>query len=715
MHLDLWKIVVAAAIIAASIILYRRTYPPIAPARRALLLGMRVAAFALLALTLVNPAFVSRRVEVRRPLVLALLDRSRSMGIGDRGGATRLDEALAAVAALRRELAGSNAELKVVPFSDALAGEPLSPDSAVAADGEGTDIRGALEKAVTAYRSQNLSAIVLLTDGRVTRGMISSGAEIPLPVYAVGFGDTLAGPDLDIADVVADRFAYRGTEVAVEAVIRASGFGGSRLAVRLLERGAVKDRASVPVTKDFEIVSVPLRYEAAAVGEHRLAVEVLPMPGEERRENNVEPFRLDVLKEKVRVLYLDQFPDWNMTFVRDLVGRSARLEVDAVSSAAGKGWMLLPGNRRWTPPSTAAALAAYDLVVVSDDARLFSERSSAQALASFVNAGGSVLFIADENSPLARPASFELLAGMLPVRRARGPRIEYVECFVRASAEAFDDPVASTLERDGALDALPPLAARIAGLVPSSLARVPLELDDGAARTPFLALERRGEGLSAVLLGFPLWRWRLAGEAGARAYESFLGGLVQYLAAGANEGGIVVDADRGAYRLGDRVRLTASVGERRPPEGIRAEVRRAGKGPGSAVRTVVLQPDPRRPGRYRAELEPLPPGEYAVTASEIAPSGPGMSGTTSFSVEDLSVEYLDTSRDAAYLARVAAASGGASIDPSGIAALVPRLRLTEERIERTGEREPRGSMLVFAVIVGCLAVEWALRKAWGLV
>jgi uncharacterized membrane protein len=714
MHMELWKIFVAVALIIFALFAYRRTYPPISFRRRAFLAAMRIGAFILLGLLLVNPAVVSTKVEIKRPLVLVLLDHSRSMGVLNSSGKTRLDDALDGAATLRRSLDGAEADVEVVPFAGSISSLPMRGDSAVEADGEGTDVWGALEAAGRRYRSRNLAATILLTDGRITRGMVASSENVATPVFAIGFGDTLAKADVSITEVVADRLAYRGTKVPVEAVIRASGFRGKTLDVSLLEGGKVKDAVSVSVKRDEEIMSVPLGYTANAEGEHRLSVEAMPLAGEERGDNNLETFRLDVLKDKVRILYIDQFPDWNMTFVRDLVKRSKRLEIEAVSWVANKGFMLIPEGKPWTFPAGAAGLESYDLIIISDDAKLFNARPSAETLDAFVESGGSVLFLADENCPLAREGSFEILAPLLPVRRLRSPRVEYAEGTVRLSAQAFNDPVASMLA-DGGVEGMPPLSGRIAGIVASYGARVPLSIEDRGGSMPFLALARRGKGLTCAVLGFPLWRWRLAGESGQRIYESFLGGIVQYLAGGAGTPVLAVDADRTVYRSGDRVRLTVNIGERRPPKGIHGEVHERVGGHDRTVSSVIFEPDSRRKGCYRAELDPLPPGEYSIDASEITEDSNGMSGTTSFSVDPVSVEFLDTSRDAAALAQIARITGGEYLEGSQIGALASRLHLKEQRVERRQAHGIRGEIVVFFGIVALLGTEWTFRKAWGLV
>jgi hypothetical protein len=708
-----WKLVLVIFLIVFSIAIYRRTVPPLSRGRRSLLAFVRACALALLALLLLDPDIVTRRTETRRPLVLALLDVSRSMGLKGAAGAARLTDALEAASRFRSALHAADARFEVVPFSSSLAAAPLARDSVPQATGEGTDVWGALEAAQRRYRSESLRAILLLSDGRVTRGMVTVGDRISVPVYTVGFGDTLGGADVSVDDVSADRVGYRGMKMPVEALVRARGFTGRTIGLRLLEDGAVRSSTTLTVRTDPAALAVSFDYIPEKEGEHRLTVEAEPLSGERVTENNGESIRVHVFKDRIRILYIDQFADWNMDFVRDLTARSKRFEIVTVGWTPDRGYVVLPGGAAWSAPSTPAGFGANDLIIVSDDARLFSTRAAADALVGYVTAGGSLLILADENSPAARSASFDLLQAALPVRRVRSPRIEFGDYSVEVAPEGAGEAIAAALTEDAKLDAMPPLPARIAGLEPAAGARVPFVLRSGGERSSFLVVDRRGEGLSAIVLGFPLWRWKLAGVEGERTYDSFVGGLIQYLAEGARAPGLRIDADRAVYRTGDPIGLSVFIGGSRIPGAVRGEVRRKSGSARPLIGTVLFEPDSRRAGFFRARLSPLPPGEYTITAS--AADGGAVSENVDIGVVQASVELLDPSRNDALLTQIAEATGGAYVRTAALPSVVPRLNLREERIEHDDVREFRQNLFVFIAIVMCFALEWILRKAWGLV
>jgi hypothetical protein len=133
------------------------------------------------------------------------------------------------------------------------------------------------------------------------------------------------------------------------------------------------------------------------------------------------------------------------------------------------------------------------------------------------------------------------------------------------------------------------------------------------------------------------------------------------------------------------------------------------------VSAILFEPDVKRTGYYRATLDPMPPGDYAVTASEVTASGSGISGATTFSVTPVSVEFLNTSRDPAVLAEIARTTRGAYLEASAVGDLAARLHPVEQRVERKDVHELRGSVVILIGIVVLLGVEWILRKGWGLV
>jgi hypothetical protein len=342
----------------------------------------------------------------------------------------------------------------------------------------------------------------------------------------------------------------------------------------------------------------------------------------------------------------------------------------------------------------------------------FPSAGEAETLAEYIAAGGAVLFIASEKSPVLSIGALTLLRRVLPVTVAGSPRIVTGD-FLVTPGPAGDVPWLPDMGGSGRAT-LPPLSGTVEGLSPTAGAQVPLVLTGNGPEKPFLVVEPKERGISAVLLGFPVWRWRLAGEEGADAYDGLFGGLIQYLAEGRKAPALDVQTDRTAYRAGEKPKVTVFPSTGRAGEGIRGEIVAAGSD-GVPVETFIPAPDPENPGVFGAVLGNLPPGDYTVRVKAGPGDGATAEGSTTFAVEHLSVEMLRTSGDAELLGKIATASGGKVVRPEDAGELAGMIDLESDTVVSTSVRKIRGKAWFFAVIVLVFAAEWLFRKLLGLV
>lgn len=705
---NLWKALISVLILCFSFFIYRRTFPPIRPAGRILLGTLRACVFLSLVLFLLDPAVIDTVVEMIGPTVIALVDCSRSMSIDDCDGTSRIDCALDGVDELRRSLEErGGAELIVISFAGSR-GMSVG-EGQFTADGEGTDIAGALREVERGHRHRNLRGIVLFSDGRITRGMLAPGVEAPAPVFTVGVGDTVGPPDVAIDDILFEPVIYTGSESEIEAVLEAVGYEGSTITVRLMDGALELDRERVRIERDREKRAVELEYRPDKPGSKRLVIEALPAQGEEWEENNSEVISVRVLKEKIHLFYFDRFADWNATFLRDLVRRAERLEMTGVTWVKDRGYTEFPGYGRFDFTGGAGAFDRYDLVIISDDGILLSNRSIARAVVRFVESGGALLLVSDEHSPLAAPGALDALDGVLPVLQSGSVRVETGEYSVDVSPGGAGYPLALST---GELHALPPLSGRIAGIELSSAAYAPLIMADRRGSYPFLAIQRSGEGIAAVVLGFPLWRWKLEETDEGNAYDTFFAGLIQYLIEGERTSVVEIESARSAYRTGERIVIHLAIREGVDLNQVKGEIY-AGEGGNEIISTHLFERG--EDGHTRATIEPLPPGEYRAVVRATGRDGKSHEASSEFSVLPLSTEFMDISRDMDLLRHIARVSGGRAVERGDVAALMESIDLKPVEIERRQAIELRGSPLLLIATILFLTAEWTLRKLWGLI
>ncbi len=710
---DFLGIAFGVLLVFLSFLLYQRTFPPLSPMKRISLAIPRAAVFLLLILFILNPVAVTVETETKKAVIPVLIDVSRSMAIPDCNGLTRLQAAEEGMKELENTLSGL--DLEIVPFAARIYESPVDIGGMPEASGEGTDILGAIEEVGRKYRSNDRESIILLTDGRVTRGMMRSSPGMGARVFAVGYGDTLEGKDVAIEEVDYERFVYSGTRIDIDASVRFSGATGDEdIKLELLQNGDVIDSSMLKAVRGEGTLDASLSFMPRVEGECRLEVRALPVAGERIEDNNIEYLRVTVLKDRLKVLYLDESPDWNMTFIRELGERSERLLIECVTWTPRDGIHFISDRRRWFPPDGSPSLQSYDLLIINDDTRVFNTARRIKILEEFVKAGGGLLLIAGENSPLVSAIRLEMMEGFLPVRRTGDPGLVPGEFLVRKGT-AGSGRLSVLAGQPGSMDRLPPLLAALSGVGVTSEAEVPLLLEDGSRTRPFLAVRRYGSGVSAVLFGSTVWRWRLDGDYGASVYTDFLAGLIQYLAKGAEPDRFTLNLDRTVYRTGERPRLSLFMREGKRYGNAGGEVLALGGGEESPARKFIFNLEPGRPGLQRAVLDPLPPGDYKVVARATSDTGEAESAEFSFTVQPVSIEFSRTSRDEPFLRRLVADSGGRIIESDRLGELRDLIRPGPAKIERKKISALREKYQLFALIVILLAAEWILRKSWGLV
>ncbi|MCD6380024.1 hypothetical protein J7M07_06240 [bacterium] len=715
LEIGLWGFAAATVLILFSLFIYRKCFPSISGPKRFVLAGLRSLAFLSLVLFFVNPLLTYLATEKKTPIIPILVDVSKSMSIKDCSGESRIAFARSVIDGLLINIGDKHsADIEIIPFSKNLWKNPVQADSIPEAEGEGTDITGSIEAVANRYRYSKPAGIILLTDGIQTnnRTLIEG---INLPVYSIGFGNTLKGGYLSIEDIIYERRVYSGMKTKIETIVAAKGLRKNvHIKARLFEDDELIDSVLVVAENGEGEYRAVFDYLAGKASDHRMKI-ILECEEMKLSGRRSEGFNLGILEEVRHILYIDEHADWNMKFLRDLAGEMKRFDFDFVTWNPGQGYIKIPKYLKWQFPSGSDGLKRYDLVIISDAERTFSIAENADILIDYVHGGGGVVFLADESSPLIYDSSFKLLEDIIPVKKLSLVRASVGEYYLRLSPEG-NNTVSVMLSECGGIYELPPLPVYLEGFNPSMGTTVPLYLDENKGDLkPLVAIERSGEGVSGVVLGMPLWRWRLAGIEGEKIYNTFFSSLIQYFASGADRQPLEVVSSRNRYNAGEEPQISVHLGKRRLPKAIKGRLYKMEKEGNELIRTFIFDPKIPERGVFRVKLPSLGPGRYRVAAREILDSGKGFEGETEFSVDSLSVEYIHRSMDGDFLKRLSKKSGGQFFVPNEAEGIINRLNPHVNEVHMTRTTSFRSNIVFFFVIILFLTTEWILRKIWGLV
>jgi len=745
---DSYLLVGAAALVLLGLLLVGPAREKVAGPRRRVLAGLRLAVVVLVILAMLRPTLVYTRIEHEAATFVVLADRSRSMTVPDEvGGKTRWEALRRTLAGAQDALAALDEDLEVAAFTfdaeahpaDVVRGEVRLGQEP---DGDETAIGAVLEDVLRGQAGKRLLGILLLSDGaqraRPARDVLPQTAASRLkplgyPLFTMRFGKSHGlgrARDVAVKDLVANQRVFVKNELTVTGQVRADGFTGREISVQLLVEtspGKMEpvDQKNLKVMADGELIPVQFTYVPQLPGEYKIALEAVRQPGELVMTNNGLSTFVNVLKGGLNVLYLEGFPPrFEQKFLGRALDASEDINVDTVNIDPRR-----PDETRPADLSERLKPGKYEAYILGDlDASVF-QPGELDDLAETVSKGAGLIMLGGFHSFGPGGYAETPLASALPIRMHRFER------------QGLDDEVSEDLHVPGPLKMMPSRIGRLhftlmlAGDAPGSLAvweRLPLL--DGANRfrtdaikplalilgeagpgQPLLVAHDFGRGRVMAFAGDTTWHWWMRGH--EAAHKRFWRQVVLWLARKdeSMEGNVWIKLPGRRFRPGGRVEF--SVGAQSPAGGpvddadYQAEVVL----PDGTKRALTVARGPEQmTGSFRAgEI----PGDYTIQVTA-AKDGEPLGGTRSrFLVVEQDLELDNAAADATMLESLAAMTGGRSLVPEELPDLIERLAQDAESLEvRTETKRPLwDTWTFFLLLVGLLAIEWYLRKRWGLV
>jgi len=692
---------------------YRTTNPPVARAKRFLLMGLRTFAFFFLLLAISEPVFSLVRSLSKPPVVALLIDRSESMSLVE-GGKERLERVKELLGSGFKEELASQGPICLFQFSAGI--NPLGPSDSLIPMGKGTAIGEALLEAKKELSEENVVGMIIFSDGEnnLGRDPLQVGKGLDVPLFPVGVGSPLPPKDLAITGYRTNEVAYVGAKLPVEATIRGSGFSGQKGLLFLKEGGETLDRVEFSLPGEGGEVKVSLGFIPQEEGLHKYTIFLPQREGELTGENNQREFYIQVLKSKLKVLLLSGGPDWELSFLRRALEGDANIEPKIF---IGKKDGFYEGRL----PAKMEELKGYDLVILQNCSRRLIKGGMEDLLVGYVGAGGALLMTGGEESFGGGGYFSSPLAKILPVSLSPREAVIGGDFSLLLTLNGRAHPV-TILESDPNLNEevwadLPPLqgvnfvvgrssGAKVLAIHPTlKLGREPL---------PVIAVGRYGQGKLMVITGFPLWRWDFLEWGFGRDnsyYLRFWSNSIRWLVTREEAKLVRIIPSQKVYKAGERTGFSGRVyDENYQPVGnarVSLEVRPK-RGEGKPVPLILAQGEEK--GEYFATLGVLPPGDYLYQGEATLEGVPLGQDEGEFTVSQYSIEFEDPRMDRETLLELAQISGGEYFDLEDAPSLYSRIPFTSKEIKVGKEIELWDNPFLMALIVVILAAEWTIRK-----
>ena len=502
-----WPVIAATAAVAAVLLIFGLW-------RRARGLLWRTAALAALLAALANPVLVEEEREPRADIALALVDKSISQDVAERGEAARtaLDHVRKSVAAMK------NIELRVVR-----AGAPSGAEGKAV---DGTHLFKAMDRALANIPQKRLAGIVMITDGQVH----DVPAVEPKPPVAAPLHVMLTG-----------RRGERDRRLVVDHV---PGFGivgkDAEIRIRVADPDANGQSARITLSKDGgppQTLSVmigqphPVKLKLDHAGPNILQIEAAPGAGELTQVNNRAVVAVNGVRERLRVLLVSGEPHPGERIWRNFL--KADPSVDLVHFT-----ILRPPEKQDSTPVHELSLIAFPIRELFEvklpefDLIIFDRYRRRGVLpglyldniARYVEKGGAVLEAAgpefSDTTSLFHTPLGRILPGQ-PTGKVfeRGIRPRLTETGQRHS-------VTADLAGAGIGEEMPRWGRWFRQVDAAS--RRGMSLMQGVNLRPLLIVDRVGKGRVAQLLSDHIWLWA-RGYGGGGPHSELLRRLAHWL------------------------------------------------------------------------------------------------------------------------------------------------------------------------------------------
>lgn len=725
----------AAALLGAIAWLARGTYRRVPAARWWTLLGLKGAATVLAVFLLFKPVLSLERAQSQRRHLVFLMDRSASMRTADDAtGRARFDRARALALDWSARLARSF-ETHWLTFADrAETIEGPGDLGTIEPTGEATSLTRALAAATKAAPARDIEAVIVVSDGlhNAAGDPRHAARALGVVVHAVGVGNSLKdAPSYRDARVTAldcpDTMPVHN-QAKVVARVEQTGLAGQVVPVVLKEDEREVGRVEVEL-RDAGAEAV-FSFVPTEIGRHQYRVEVPASPGEKIAENNQRAAIARVVEARLRVLYLEGTLRAEFgAIVQRFLSKDPDIEFCALVQTRPNVFTQrtnIAGLDLKSLPTDTETLGRFDVVVIGDLDATYWKGDALGLLATRVRDGAGLLMLGGYRGLGPGGYGNTPLSAILPVDLGGRDVGQLTEAFlpqltpegvghpIFSGISAFFPSVTAPPQRDG----LPPLdgCTRIGAARPAAsvLALAPGEGD--GRPMPVLAVAPVEKGRVAVFCGDTTRNWQQAPRALGQEtpFTRFWGQALRWLANRSDEGkdkaSVVASTDRATYEPDAAITVRATVRDTQGEGTDKASVRAIVRGPRGAKETLELAAVAGATGQYQATLTARPPGVYEIEVTAGLGDLALKAAPIAAEVGRPNLEFDRLDLDEATLGKMTAASGGQYRHISAAESLLTLLDRSERLRRVAWERPLAEPRLGWALVVGLLAAEWALRK-----
>jgi hypothetical protein len=556
--------------------------------------------------------------------------------------------------------------------------------------GKETNIAAALHDVSIRYANRNVAAVILASDG-----IVNSGADplfildrLNFPVYTVALGDSTRRLDLRVAQVRNNEVVFSGNKFSIEVTIDADKAEGKESMLRI---SGADERYEVRLnfTSVSESQTHTFSFTAGKPGIARYRIEIVPIEGENNKENNRRDVLIEVIDSRQKILLAAAAPHPDLGAIRRALETNEHLEV------------IVQIGKQDALPEAAESFSLAILVQLPHQSNGFKQSLQQLNTASIpcwhVLGGGSDLNV------------FNSLQTGLRIRNPL-PRLDEVQSLANQDFSLFFLPA----ELAEMLPRFPPLSVPFGDIERSAAGEALLLRSVTGVKTdiPVWMVSDFSGQKQSVLAGEGIWKWRMQAYARTQSHAAFdqlVRGLVQYLAMREDKQPFRVRVAQ-KFTEGQPVRFSAALYNpgMEPIRGAEISLKLTNQDGKEFIYVFSPSGD-----SYSLDAGILPAGEYSWQA-QTSHAGRNHKREGYFRVEALVLEWQQTRANVELMRQLALQSSGRMVLPAQLSDIPEMLDARDDiqgvSREVTKKDELISWKILLALLIISLGLEWSVRK-----
>ncbi len=596
----------------------------------------------------------------------------------------------------------------------------------------------AIERGADELAAVPLAGLVVLTDGADNSGEPLDDSILELksrgvPIYPIGLGRERFDRDVQVSRVEAPRRVLRGSSLMVEVTLEQTGYAGEVVDLEVMDDGRIVSSEKVRFPATGEAVVARVSFKADQAGARQFQFRTAPQRGEAVAENNKRGALIQVDDRVEKVLYFEGEPRFELKFLRRAVQGDKNLQLVVLQRTAENRFSRFeldePGELDGGFPTKREELFRYDGLILGSIEASFFTHDQLRLIAEFVaERGGGFMMLGGRRSFSEGGWSGTPVAEVLPVILSpawTGGAGEGEPFFAEVSVEPTtwgkSHPalqLASTEEASLQVwERLPKLSTfnPLTQIKPGATNLLVGKGEGLPGEQVVLAYQRYGRGKSLAWSVHDSWHWQMHADIPVedQTHETLWRQLLRWLVSYVPEP-VEVEVGSDIVAPGQRVEVRAEVHDPGFLPVNNANVTATVETPGGQTISVPLDWTVEKDGEYVGGFAADEEGLYGVRVEAGTRSqslGEGSAWVESAALEN---ELYDAQLRRSSLERLASETGGRYYDADNARRVVDDLAFSREGSTLLERRDLWDMPIVFVALAALLALEWGLRRRWGM-